>query len=193
MRFVYLQQLWFEIIDYVFEGILGDEVWGRDRPDFNKKREEQEHDVIERIKSLFCPENDETLLPWADAFDIRFLRFNIFFDSPVIILPVEYKSPQHMRFDLSSIEATNWFSADIENLMSKNAFVAHKYAQWFNNCMLNFEHLQLKSWCGTALNIDEYNYPNSIPVQVLLKWPIGPTSFLRTPKWNIRCAIEKLR
>lgn len=193
MRFVYLQQLWFEIIDYFFEGILGDEVWGRDRPDFNKKREEQEHDVIERIKSLFSPENDETLLPWADAFGIRFLRFNIFFDSPVIILPVEYKSPQHMRFDLSNIEATNWFSADIDNLMEKNAFVTHKYVQWFNNCMLKFEHLQLKSWCGTPLNIDEYNYPNSIPVQVLLKWPIGPTSFLRTPKWNIRCAIEKLR
>lgn len=28
MKFVYIQQLWLEIIDYFFTGILGDEVWG---------------------------------------------------------------------------------------------------------------------------------------------------------------------
>lgn len=32
MRFVYMQQLWFEIIDYFFEGIVGYEVWGNSRP-----------------------------------------------------------------------------------------------------------------------------------------------------------------
>jgi hypothetical protein len=194
MRFVYLQQLWMEIIDYFFEGILGDEVWGRDRPDFDKKKEEKENDVIERIKSLFTPEAAERVLPWADAFDIRFLRFNIFFDSPVIILPVEYKSPQHLRFDLSNIEASNWFSGDVENLTEGNTIVAHKYVQWFNNCSLKFERLRLKSWCGTQLNIDEDGNSNSsIPVQVLLKWPIGPTSFLHAPKWDIRCCMDKLR
>ena len=194
MRFVYLQQLWMEIIDYFFEGILGDEVWGRDRPDFDKKKEETENDVIERIKSLFTPEVAERLLPWADAFDIRFLRFNIFFDSPVIILPVEYKSPQHLRFDLSNIEASNWFSGDVENLTEENIFVPHKYVQWFNNCSLKLERLRLKSWCGTQLNIDEYgNLDSSIPVQVFFKWPIGPTSFLHAPKWDIRCCMDKVR
>jgi hypothetical protein len=34
MRFVYLQQVWFEIIDYFFEGIVGYEVWGNQRPTF---------------------------------------------------------------------------------------------------------------------------------------------------------------
>jgi hypothetical protein len=32
MRFVYLQQAWFEILDYFFEGIVGYEVWGNPRP-----------------------------------------------------------------------------------------------------------------------------------------------------------------
>ena len=32
MRFVYLQQLWLEITDYFFEGLLGYEVWGKLRP-----------------------------------------------------------------------------------------------------------------------------------------------------------------
>jgi hypothetical protein len=34
MRFVYLQQAWFEIIDYFFEGIVGYEVWGNHRSTF---------------------------------------------------------------------------------------------------------------------------------------------------------------
>ena len=32
MRFVYLQQLWMEIIDYIFEGIIGYEIFGKERP-----------------------------------------------------------------------------------------------------------------------------------------------------------------
>lgn len=194
MRFVYLQQLWLEIIDYFFEGILGYEVWGRDRPDFNKKKEEQEREVSEKIKSIFTPGSSETLLPFANAFDMRFLRFNILFDSPIIILPVEYKSPQHLRFDLSRIEATNWFSGDIKNLVEENVPLTYKYVQWFNNCTLKFEQLQLKSWCGAQLNVDKNgNANNSIPMQVFLNWPIGPTSFLHAPKWDIKCVIEKLR
>lgn len=194
MRFVYLQQLWLEIFDYFFEGILGYEVWGRDRPDFNKKKEEQEREVIEKIKSLFIPGGSEALLPWADAFDMRFLRFKVLFDSPVIILPVEYKSPQHLRFDLSKIEANNWFFGDVKNLAEENVPLAYKYVQWFNNCALKFEQLKLKSWCGAQLNIDENgNANNSIPMQVFLNWPIGPTSFLHAPKWDINCVIDKLR
>lgn len=34
MRFVYIQQVWFEIVDYFFEGIVGYEVWGKLRPAF---------------------------------------------------------------------------------------------------------------------------------------------------------------
>jgi hypothetical protein len=38
MRFVYIQQLWFEIIDYFFEGIVGYEVWGNSRPSLGPNR-----------------------------------------------------------------------------------------------------------------------------------------------------------
>jgi hypothetical protein len=38
MRFVYMQQLWFEIIDYFFEGIVGYEVWGNSRPMLGSNR-----------------------------------------------------------------------------------------------------------------------------------------------------------
>jgi hypothetical protein len=99
-----------------------------------------------------------------------------------------------LRFDLSRIEATNWFSGDVKNLVEENVPLAYKYVQWFNNCILKFEQIQLKSWCGAQLNVDKNgNANNSIPMQVFLNWPIGPTFFLHAPKWDIKCVIDKLR
>ena len=47
MRFVYLQQLWLEMADYFFEGILGDAVWGR--PTTSDKTKS----VVDDTKQLF--------------------------------------------------------------------------------------------------------------------------------------------
>jgi len=68
MRFVYLQQLWFEIVDYFFAGVIGNEVWGGITPTPGDMK------MLEGASVL------------ADR--LAFTRFDVKLDAPVIMLPV---------------------------------------------------------------------------------------------------------
>ena len=196
MRFVLLQQLWLEMADYFFEGIVGYEVWGRTRPGNHSAADEDQQRIQEEIMSSH---NDKALYG-EDANDIKFLRFRITMDSPVIVLPVTYRSPQHLRFDLDGIHIENKHRGEIKSLEQNPKQSAARYVQWYNNCNIDFQGLRLNSWCGTQLNISndpkihiKEDCENRIPMTISVKWPIGPTAFTIVPKWNFHCYINNLR
>jgi len=198
MRFVLLQQLWMEVMDYFFEGIIGSEVWGRQRPDVLSAVDEHQKKVETEILNSTKHDLEDNNLPGANADGMRFLRFDITMDSPVIILPVQYRSPQHLRFDLDEIHIRNKFSGTIETLKE-----CARYVQWYNNCSIDFQGLRLLSWCGTQLNISEdpkiahssaeSKIAGSIPVKLSLRWPVGPSAHTIVPKWNFHCSIDNIR
>lgn len=68
MKFVYIQQLWLEIFDYFFEGILGDAVWGT---------------KTKTSPNVFDP------LQMTKAF--KRTRLSIKMDQPLLLLPVTYR------------------------------------------------------------------------------------------------------
>ena len=87
MKFVYLQQLWNEIVDYFFEAIIGYEVWGTKRP-------------------VPLPPTDVNLL--ADNADrVTFTRFDVRMMSPAILLPVSYCSTDFIRLEADEIVMAN--------------------------------------------------------------------------------------
>lgn len=198
MRFVIIQQLWLEIIDYFFEGIVGFEVWGKTKPEVlsavDKHQEKIRNEILKSTGKLLDEENS----PGADASGVKFLRFDITMDSPVIILPVTYTSPQHLRFDLDTIRIANHFEGDLESLTDHARFV-----QWYNCCDIDFEGLRLSSWSGTQLNVNndpktslndsKQKHESRIPMKISLRWPTGPTAFLIIPKWNINVSIDSIR
>jgi hypothetical protein len=193
MRFVYLQQLWMEIADYFFEGIIGYEVWGKQRPDVLKRMDEYQQKVDSDILSSYSDILCEECLPGASADGIKFLRFDITVESPVVIFPVQYRSPQHLRFDLDKICVTNEFKGSIEVLREQA-----RYVQWYNNCYINFEGLKIISWCGNQINISEDSTVDnecncSVPMNILLQWPIGPSAHTIVPKWNFNCTMDNIR
>jgi hypothetical protein len=121
-------------------------------------------------------------------------------DSPVIVLPVTYRSPQHLRFDLDGIHIENKHRGEIKSLEQNPKQSAARYVQWYNNCNIDFQGLRLNSWCGTQLNISndpkihiKEDCENRIPMTISVKWPIGPTAFTIVPKWNFHCYINNLR
>lgn len=199
MRFVLLQQLWMEIADYFFEGIVGYEVWGRIRPGKNSAVDEQQRQVEEEIMSSQERDCTDETIYGADGKKVKFLRFQIKMDSPVIILPVAYRSPQHLRFDLDGIHIENRYNGTVECL-GQSLEEPSRYVQWYNNCNIDFEGLRLNSWCGTQLNVNQdpkvpskKDGENRIPMKISVRWPVGPTNFTIVPKWDIRCSIDNLR
>jgi hypothetical protein len=198
MRFVLLQQLWMEVMDYFFEGIIGFEVQGRQRPDVLSAVDEHQKKVETQILNSNKHDLEDNNLPGANADGMRFLRFDITMDSPVIILPVQYRSPQHLRFDLDAIHIRNKFSGTIETLKE-----CAQYVQWYNNCSIDFQGLRLLSWCGTQLNIsedpkivhcsDERKSSSRIPMKLIVRWPVGPSAHTIVPKWNFHCSIDNIR
>ncbi len=196
MRFVLLQQLWLEMADYFFEGILGYEVWGRVRPGKVSAINEGQQRIREEIISS---QNDEFLYG-EDANGVKFLRFRITMDSPTIVLPVTYRSPQHLKLDLDGIHLENKFGGEIKSFDNSSSENPIFYVQWYNSCNIGFEGLRLNSWCGTQLNISkdpkmykQEERENGIPMNISLKWPSGPTAFIVVPKWNLNCEIKDLR
>jgi hypothetical protein len=193
MRFVYLQQLWMEIADYFFEGIIGYEVWGKQRPDVLKRMDEYQQKVNLDILNSHSDTLREECLPGASADGIKFLRFDITVESPVIIFPVQYRSPQHLRFDLEKICVTNEFKGAIEMLKEYA-----RYVQWYNNCNISFEGLKIISWCGRQLNIiEDFKCDDEaecgIPLNISLQWPIGPSAHTIVPKWDLKCTMNNIR
>ena len=170
MRFVYLQQLWFEVVDYFFEGITGYEVWGNKRP-------------------TSLPESQLQFAP-SNAHSFGFTRFDVFLEAPVIIIPVSYCSTDYLRVEAKSITVGNKYDfrpLRIENPNDGGAKTNN--LQWFNNCFVDIDGISLLSWSGRNLNSPEEPFAAKIG----LSWPSGPTAILNKPKWKVDCQLEDLR
>lgn len=169
MRFVYLQQLWFEVIDYFFEGITGYEVWGNRRPA-----------PIPPSELQFAPMN-------AGAF--AFTRFDILLEAPVILIPVSYCSTDFLRVETDQI--TVWNRYDFRALRTETQDAEHEsehpQLQWFNNCSIVIENMTLSSWSGRRLNSSDDRFSACVD----MNWPSGPTAILNKPKWKVFCKFDQ--
>jgi hypothetical protein len=174
MRFVYLQQLWMEIIDYFFEGVIGYEVFGKERP-----------------KSP--PSGTDTRNLDLIRDEMRFLRFEIEIDNPSIIVPAMYRSPNFFLIRCDNVHVSNHFDCKMDVVSVKSS--AFPYTQFYNNCKVVFSGLTLSSWCGTQLTFDYIN--NNLchrPGMVLdVRWPIGTHAIKITPKWDVCLNLEPVR
>ncbi len=174
MRFVFLEQLWFEFIDYFFEGIIGNAVWGGQRSG---------QLTSPLIESTIDVTSGSRYLPGSDAKGFNFTRFDIQLDTPELLFPVTYRSPHFLRLDLGSIHVTNKYDTTLIDSEGKDL---RARMQWFNNCTVALDSLRIFSWTGQELG------QNPFIASVALRWPIGPTARLVTPKWTVNCRIDSL-
>ena len=131
MKFVYINQLWLEIFDYYFEGMLGSALWGS-KP---------------KIVSTLVNLSGAALSDVARLF--KRTKFTIHMAQPLLILPVCYRSPQHIRLQMGSFKAHNLFTADE---MKREDDQSCRWTQWFNNCTLEMNEIDVRNWEGQKLN-----------------------------------------
>jgi hypothetical protein len=203
MRFVYLQQLWFEIVDYFFEAIIGYEVWGTERPPsgaeaLRSERGDGRQGGPPAFRSCLLRSN----LPGIRADDFSFTRFDVIMEDPMLLIPVAYRSPHFLRLEFSSLTASNYYIAQIEavdNWSGDGAELpAIERAQWYNNCDMTFSGLKMTSWDGAEINRSPFNASansngrSETEARIKLKWPTGERAFTIIPKWNVECDIDEL-
>lgn len=167
MRFVYLQQLWFEIVDYMFEGVLGYEVWGKKRP-------------VAGDDAKFQSEE-------AQAEAVTYTSFEISMQSPVILVPVTYCSTDFIRLETESILISNHYNYRPPRIDGVGNDAGQ--LQWYNNCSLKMSRIILSNWGGSVLN----QMQDSVNCTVLLDWPTGPLAARIKPKWKVNCSFDELR
>ena len=171
MRFVYLQQLWFEVMDYFFEGVIGSAVWGGE-------------DAASPLPGAASVA--------AQADTMSFTRFDILMDSPVILFPVTYCSTDFIRLEASAIAFANRYDCRaMRRPLPPGGGGDHSAAterQWYNNCGITMTNLRLASSSGRKLSRGE----DSVTVSINMDWPTGPTAPLNVPKWNVDCSFDAL-
>jgi len=152
-----------EFIDYFFEGIIGDEVWGNEPP-----------------QSL-----DEAALKGTElAEKVKFTRFDIVMESPVILMPVSYCSTDFMRFEAERIAMSNHFNCGV---MRDQPLDSDKQ-QWYNNCDIVMDNLKLFSSSGRELSRQE----DSVGATISLNWPSGPMARINVPKWKVEACFDAM-
>ena len=192
MRFVYLQQLWFEVIDYFFEGIIGTEVWGNTRPPPLSIEEDLELSQNGPSTAFSI----KMTRPVADAKGMRFTKFIIEVESPIVLVPVTYRSPQFLRLEFDSLKVANFYRSSAQKTRTDTPHLfLQERVQWFNNCTVTLKDLRLKSWCGTELSrVEVATGPtfteSSKNAEITLSWPTGPGAQLVRPKWNVNCRVD---
>eukprot|EP00978_Attheya_sp_CCMP212_P014019 scaffold35454_cov51-Attheya_sp.AAC.9 len=205
MRFVYLQQYWMEVFDYIFEGILGNEVWGRPRPQVVSHNNHSPDDPRGDCESE-TPYDGVMKLFGSDGVGFSFCRFDIKMESPVLIVPVSYLSPQHVRFGFEGFSISNFYKGAVERGTGPglNPVIAKQLEgskniriQWYNNMRVTGAGLKLLSWCGRELSSDSEVTANSesslgVGINLTATWPVGPAAPLVMPKWNVTCGFDSL-
>jgi hypothetical protein len=183
MRFVFLEQLWFEIIDYFFEGVLGAAVWGGSPSSSTSPNADGLPEG-----ELDTSEDSLIYLPGSDAEGFKFTRFDISIDSPVVVLPVTYRSTQCIRLQLKSIRLANRYDSRVllNGESSSGQGTLPDRMQWYNNCDVCLNDLRIFSWCGRELG------KNAVVADIVLNWPVGPTAPLVVPKWKVDCRLNSL-
>jgi hypothetical protein len=175
MRFVFLEQLWFEIIDYFFEGIIGSSVWGArnisSSPD---------------LKIEHYATSGSHLLGW-NAEGVTFTRFKFVLLSPTVLVPVAYRSTHFIRLVTDTITVKNYFEGHVEHMTNAKGEETD-WLQWFNHCVVELVSLRLISW--NRLELTKGN--NVTGARITVKWPTGPLARLIVPKWNVECRFDDL-
>ncbi|KAL7566351.1 hypothetical protein ACA910_013669 [Epithemia clementina (nom. ined.)] len=168
MRFVYLQQLWFEVIDYFFEGVVGYEVWGNKRPD-----------PVPESELKFAPSN---------ANEFAFTRFDVSMEAPVILVPVSYCSTDFLRIETDRITVGNRYDfRPLRVESSDETSLLYLKQQFFNSCTTEIGNVILSSWSGRRLNSSD----DPLTAHIEMNWPSGPTAHLNKPKWKVSCRFDK--
>jgi hypothetical protein len=177
MRFVLIEQLWMEIMDYFFQGIIGTEVLG------GQKKESPSNSPLPTVE---LKPIDSDFAFGSDAEGISFTRFDVSLDSPVIIFPVTYSSTDYLRMKLSKICLSNEYDGAMVSDIATGIDGINKRMQWFNNCKISLDDLRLYSWSGRELS------RNPVMACVALRWPTGPLAPLIIPKWRVKCSFDTL-
>ena len=180
MRFVFLEQLWFEIMDYFFEGIIGTEVWGGKKPTFARDAPLEKR-VHQHSGSL-----GKSNLHGSDAAGFNFTRFDISLESPELLFPVAYQSPHFVRLELANIHASNHYDGSVVRDADLESNREFDRMQWFNNCDISLQDLRLFSWCGRELGKEP------VIADIVLRWPSGPLAYRIVPKWKVACRFDSL-
>jgi hypothetical protein len=179
MRFVFLEQYWFEIMDYFFEGIIGTEVWSGRKVSPELVLKEIERNALE-LPNIF--------LAGSDAAGFNFTKFDISLESPALLFPVTYQSPHFVLLELSNIHISNHYDSCVVRVdpgISKGEHTGDRM-QWYNNCDVAFEGLRLYSWRGRELG------KTPAIADVALRWPSGPLAHRIIPKWKVACRFDIL-
>jgi hypothetical protein len=169
MKFVYLQQLWLEIIDYFFEGIVGYEVWGGTRPQpiDPSQLEEEATDAIEK-------------------FGVNALA--IFVESPTILIPVSYCSTDFIRLESDELRIRNHFECGPMRTSRIHHVARGPLMQWYNNMSISSRNLRLSNANGSII-CGEDKAPDGL---VQISWPAGRTASMNFPKWCVKCSFDSL-
>jgi hypothetical protein len=183
MRFVFLEQLWIEFLDYFFEGIIGTEVWGG-----SGGSKVGQTVSVQPIERALLPRFSEMHLPGAAAEGVNFTRFVISIDSPVVLLPVTYRSTQFLRVAMTNISVCNHYNSSVvsENQPSLRDPETEERRQWYNNCEVMLKDLTIFSWCGRELG------NKAVIATISAVWPVGPLAPLIVPKWRVACQMDSL-
>lgn len=203
MRFVYLQQLWLEIVDYFFEAIIGYEVWGSKRPPSGADALRSEPgDGQQEGPPMFQSGVLRSTLPGIRADDFSFTRFDVVMEDPMILIPVAYRSPHFLRLEFSSLTASNHYLAQIETVGNSSGvgadLLTRERVQWYNNCDIELRGLKMTSWEGAEISRAPTNSSthstsrSEREARIKLKWPTGKRAFTIIPKWKVECNIDEL-
>ena len=183
MRFVFLEQLWFEFMDYFFEGIIGNRVWGGGQRATNVVPTNSANQIPGLVRHNLTRPN----LPGADAAGISFTKFDIFLDSPIVLIPITYRSPEFVRLEVASISVRNRYNSAVVGVGTGSLTDEGLHRrQWYNNCDVVLQDLTMFSWCGREL------VNKAVYASVSAVWPTGPHAPLIIPKWNVSCKMDSL-
>lgn len=201
MRFVYLQQLWLEIIDYFFEAIVGYEVWGKQRPLLDSELlEAKPNDDQQQNGSRLHSTVLRSDLPGLLAEEFSFTRFDVQMDEPMILIPVSYQSPHFLRLEFSSLTASNHYAGTAvgTNTAEQGVGVSEERAQWYNNCHVQLNDLKLTSWEGSEIggssagSDSESSSGVATSARIRVNWPVGKYALSVVPKWKVDCDVDRM-
>lgn len=167
MRFVFLQQLWLEIVDYIFDGISGYEVWGNSRP--------KPAQFVDSSVSV------------VDG--VSFMLVQVEMNEPEIILPVTYCSTDFVRMGIGCISIRNHYNRRPMRQQQNPFSFSVPLMQWYNNYIVTIKGVTIHSSAGKELSVQSYQWEGS----VTLDWPTGPNAAFNYPKWSIRAKFSELR
>ena len=155
-KLVFIQQLWLEVIDYFFEGIMGSEV-------LHGKLREQPLDPWMAVseESLRLPSN----------LSFSSMTFNA--PDACVIIPVTYCSPEYIKLALS-LSASNYFDG---KMCEDESHSSLPWMQWFNNLKLSCSGVRICNWREQQISTTLLGSEGeSVQLEVSVRWPTGPTA-----------------